>query len=147
MKKINRFLLSISLFLASTSVVKAVSTAPSPPSGSSTGNSVFGTIQPPAGVDKYGGVEEGGLILFISNGIRLVTTVAGIWVMLNFLLAGWKFITDSGSSKAQTEASTMMTNSIIGLAIVVGAYTIAAIAGLVFFGDASYILNPQIQGV
>jgi len=141
MKKINRLFLSISLFLASTSIVKAVS-----PSPASTSKSIFGTINPPAGVDKYGGVEEGGMLLFISNGIRLVTTVAGIWVMLNFLLAGWKFIT-SGESKAQAEASTMMTNSVIGLAIIVGSYTIAAIAGLVFFGDASYILNPKIQGV
>jgi hypothetical protein len=145
MKKINRLFLSISLFLASTKIVKAIT--PHPTSAPATSTSIFGTINPPAGVDKYGGVEEGGLVLFISNGIRLVTTVAGIWVMLNFLLAGWKFITDSGSSKAQTEASTMMTNSIIGLAIIVGSYTIAAIAGLVFFGDASYILNPKIQGI
>ena len=142
MKKINRLILSVSLFLASTNIVKAVS-----PSPVSTSKSIFGTINPPAGVDKYGGVEEGGLLLFISNGIKLVTTVAGIWVMLNFLLAGWKFISGSGESKSQSEASTMMTNSVIGLAIIVGSYTIAAIAGLVFFGDASYILNPKIQGV
>jgi hypothetical protein len=87
------------------------------------------------------------LLLFASNGIRLATTVAGVWVMLNFILAGWKYITSSGDSKAHTDASHMMTNSVIGLAIIVGSYTLAAIIGLVFFGDAAYILNPKIQGV
>lgn len=143
MKKIYKLFLSTVLFLGSTKIVQAVS--PSPASGS--GSSVFGTIQPPKGVDKYGGLEQGGLILFASNGIRLATTVAGVWVMLNFILAGWKYITESDSSKAASEASTMMTNSMIGLAIIVGSYTLAAIAGLVFFGDASYILNPKITGV
>ncbi|MFZ5438294.1 MAG: hypothetical protein ACOZAK_04560 [Patescibacteria group bacterium] len=135
MKKLNQLFFSLAFFLASTQIVNAQ------------GSSIFGTIKPPAGVDKYGDIQSGGLLLFASNGIRLATTVAGVWVMLNFILAGWKYITSSGDSKAASEASTMMTNSIIGLAIIVGSYTLAAIAGLVFFGDATYILNPKITGV
>ena len=32
----------------------------------------------------------------------------------------------------------------IGLAIIVGAYTLAAIIGLIFFGDATFILSPEL---
>lgn len=142
MKKINRIFLSLGLFLAS---VKIANAAPSP--APAAGSSVFGSIKPPQGVDKYGDLQSGGLLQFASNGIRLATTVAGVWVMLNFILAGWKYITSSGDSKAHTEASHMMTNSVIGLAIIVGSYTLAAIVGLVFFGDATFILNPKLQGV
>ncbi|MBT4124102.1 MAG: hypothetical protein HN981_02705 [Candidatus Pacebacteria bacterium] len=141
MKKLTRFILTTPLFLTISSVINAQS----PPSGSS----VFGTINPPAGVDKYNAASSGGigLILFASNGIKIATTVAGVWVMLNFILAGWKYVVSSGDSKAHSEATTMMTNSVIGLAIIVGSYTIAAIFGLIFFGDATYILNPQLEGV
>lgn len=116
-------------------------------------NDIFGTIDAPAGVAKYNTAALGetgsdiGLILFLSNIIRIATVVAGIWVMINFILAGWSYITSAGDSKAATDASAKMTNSLIGLAIIIGSYTLAAIIGLVFFGDASYILNPQITGV
>lgn len=109
---------------------------------------IFGTIEAPAGVAKYNEQAGGiGLILFASNLIRVATIVAGIWVMINFILAGWMYITSSGDSKANSEASSKMTNSIIGLVIIVAAYTIAALLGLIIFGDASYIINPKIQGV
>jgi hypothetical protein len=110
---------------------------------------IFGTIEPPAGVEKYDAASGGksGLILFLSNIIRIGTVVAGIWVMVNFILAGWTYITSSGDAKAHGEASNKMTYSLIGIAIIVGAYTLAAVIGLVIFGDAGYILNPQFTGV
>lgn len=150
MKKLAHLILHFSLFLGSAPFFSVFAQAQKPNSGMSQKNSsVFGTIEPPAGVDKYNAASSGGIgiLLFISNGIRLSTTVAGIWVMLNFILAGWKYITSSGDSKAHTEASSMMTHSIMGLAIIVGAYTLAAIVGLVFFGDATYILNPKFEGI
>ncbi|HEX9817328.1 MAG TPA: hypothetical protein VGA89_00310 [Patescibacteria group bacterium] len=114
-----------------------------------TSTTIFGTIQAPAGVDRYNLADESGigLITFISNLIRVATVVAGVWVMINFILAGWKYIIGSGDSKAPSEASQMMTNSLIGLAIIVGAYTLAAVIGLIFFGDATFIISPQLRGV
>ena len=110
---------------------------------------IFGTIEPPAGVEKYDAASGGksGLILFLSNLIRIGTVVAGIWVMVNFILAGWTYITSSGDAKAHGDASNKMTYSLIGIAIIVGAYALAAVIGLVIFGDAGYILNPQFTGV
>lgn len=149
MKKIikSALLAANTLALSATSALAAVE-GPLGPAGSPPEETdAFGTIEAPQGVAAYGSLAEGGLLLFVSNIIRLSTVVAGIWVMFNFILAGWKYITSAGDSKAPSEAASMMNNSLIGLAIIVGAYTIAAIIGLVFFGDPSYIINPQITGV
>lgn len=111
---------------------------------------IFGKISAPAGVDKYNakaGVGGIGLILFVSNLIRLTTVVAGIWVFINFIMAGWIYITSSGDASAHAKVSSKMTMSIMGLMIIVGAYTIAALLGLIIFGDASYILNPKLKGI
>ncbi len=111
---------------------------------------LFGTIEPPVGVEKYQsqiGPGEIGIILFVSNVIRLITIVAGIWTMLNFILAGWLYITSSGDADTGSKVSTKMINSVMGFAIVALSYTIAAIVGLLVFGDASYIINPQLTSV
>ena len=36
--------------------------------------------------------------------------------------------------------------SLIGMAVIVGAYALAAVAGLLLFGEANAILSPQITG-
>lgn len=113
-------------------------------------SSVFGNIQAPKGVAEYdakAGAGQIGLLLFISNIIRLGTIIAGIWVMINFILAGWDYVFSSGDPKAHTNATNKMINSLIGLIIIVSAYTIAGLIGAIFFGDASYIISPKIQGV
>ena len=116
---------------------------------SGTDDEIFGTIEPPAGVSQYDAASggQGGLILFLSNIIRIGTVVAGVWVMVNFILAGWTYITSSGDAKAHSEATSKMTFSIVGIVIIVAAYTVAAVIGLVVFGDATYILNPRFTGV
>lgn len=144
-KRLLTALLSIeSAVMISPAVVRGASPTPS-----STNESVFGTIQAPAGVAQYNAAAGGGigLVTFISNLIRVATVIAGIWVMINFIMAGWAYITGSGDSKAHSDASAKMTYSMIGLAVIVGAYTIAALVGLIFFGDASYIINPRFEGV
>lgn len=112
---------------------------------------VFGTIDAPAGVEKYNsspGAAGGlGIMVFISNIIRFSTIIAGIWVFINFILAGWIYITSAGDKGAGAKVSEKMTMSIMGLMIIVGAYTIAALLGLIIFGDASYILNPKLKGI
>lgn len=114
------------------------------------GEDVFGTIDAPVGVAKYNAAagENGiGLITFISTIIRIATIVAGVWVMFNFILAGWTYITSNGDSKANSDVVNKITYSVIGLVIIVASYTLAALVGLVLFGDAGYILNPSFTGV
>jgi len=111
---------------------------------------VFGTVNPPPGVAAFdaaaGGGENIGLLLFASNLIRIVTVIAGIWVLFNFIMAGFTYINSSGDSGAHKKVMEQLSMSVIGLVLIVAAYTIAALVGLLVFGDASYILNPQICG-
>lgn len=114
------------------------------------GENIFGTIEAPPGVDKWQEeVGEGniGIFLFVSQIIKLITIAAGIWTMFNFILAGWIYITSSGDSSAGEKVSTKMTNSVIGLVIVALSYSIAALLGLIIFGDADFFLNPTLQTI
>lgn len=112
-------------------------------------SSIFGSINPPAGVDKFNQAAGGeiGIIIFLSSLIRLATIVAGIWVMINFILAGWTYITNPGDSSVNEKVSKKLINSVIGLAIVALAYTIAAAIGYIIFGDAGYIINPELTTI
>lgn len=105
---------------------------------------IIGTVNPPQGVQQYGDVSQGGLILFVSNIIKLLTIVGGIWVLFNFILAGYTYITSQGESSAATKVKDQITSSVIGLIIIVVSYTIIALLSLLLFGDAGFILNPKI---
>lgn len=130
-----------SLVFTTTKQVLAVS--------SPTSNRIFGTINAPAGVEQYNDSAESkiGVILFASNMLRFATVIAGIVVMANFIMAGWIYITSNGDSAAHGKVSSKLTTSVIGLMLIVGSYTIAALIGLIIFGDVSYILNPTFEGV
>ena len=114
--------------------------------------SVFGEVSPPPGVADYdeaaklAGGSDIGLILFLSNLIRIITIAGGIFVMANILYAGWIYISSSGDASAHEKVTNTVTYSVVGLAIIVGSYAAAALAGAIFFGDANFILNPTICG-
>lgn len=114
-------------------------------------DSIFGKISPPPGVADYdaqaaiAGVDIG-LILFLSNLIRLITIVGGLFVMVNMIYAGWIYLSSSGDKGAHEKVVNTVTFSVIGLAIIVGSYAIAGVVGMIFFGDATFILSPKICG-
>lgn len=113
---------------------------------------VFGKIDAPAGVAELNtqAGEDGsniGLLIFISNMIKFASIVAGIWVMFNFIFAGFTYVTASGDSGAYSKIGEKLSLSVTGLLLIVAAYTIAGIIGLLIFGDATYIINPQIPTV
>ena len=112
--------------------------------------SIFGTIKNPLGdtfteAAGYGSVQ-GGLGLLITNLIRLVTVGAGIWFLVNLLVAGTMYIGSNGEAEKITIAWAKIWQSLIGLLIIVSALTLTAIISKVFFGDYSTILNPVIYG-
>lgn len=108
----------------------------------------IGTIKKPQGLEAFdtaaGGGENIGLLIFISNLVKVGTVIAGIWVMFNIIFAGWMYITSSGDSGVHGKVKDSITNSIIGLIVMVAAYTIVAMIGLLLFGRADYFLNPTI---
>ena len=113
---------------------------------------VFGQIDAPAGVSELNNQAGAagnniGLLIFISNMIKLASVIAGIWVMFNFIFAGFTYITANGDSSAYSKIGEKLSLSVSGLVLIVAAYTIAGILGLIIFGDATYIINPQIPTV
>lgn len=110
--------------------------------------SIVGTVEnplPPA----YRGVtaaQGGGLILFLTNILRLVFVVAGIFVFVNLILAGFQFMGAGGDAKAVEKAWGKIWQSLLGLILVVGSFALAALFGYLLFGDAGYILSPKIYG-
>lgn len=109
---------------------------------------IIGTIEKPPGVAAFDAATNDpdgiGLLIFISNLIRVGTILAGIWVLFNIVLAGWMYISGSGDSGQHAKVRDSITNSVIGLIVIVSAYTIAALIGLLFFGEANYFLNPTL---
>ena len=112
-------------------------------------NDIIGEIKPPSWLSKHGATEVGenfGLINFFSNALRLLTVVAGLWGVLNLILAGYGFISSGGDQEKIQSAQSKIWNSLIGLIIIAASFTIAAIIGWIFFGDAGIILNPKVYG-
>lgn len=139
-KRILSIILVAALFFAGTSIIRAAD------------ESVFGTIEAPDGVAKFN-AEAGadannvGLLLFVSNVIRLISIVGGIVVLFNFVFAGFTYITANGDSAAMSKIGEKLSLSVTGLILIVASYTIAGIIGLIVFGDATYIINPQIPTI
>lgn len=110
-------------------------------------DAVFGEIEAPPGVADYDKAAGGiGLVLFLSNLIKIVTLAGGIFVMLNIIYAGWIYISSNGDASAHQKVADTVTYSVIGLAIIVSSYAAAALAGAIFFGDSTFIINPVICG-
>ena len=119
--------------------------------GDNIGQSVIGGVTPPKSIstlNRLAGQKESatigiGLILFLSRVLRLFTIVTGMFVIANVILAAYAYIIESGSD-VKEKVKERFTMTAIGLAIIVGAYTLAAIIGLIFFGDATFILSPEL---
>lgn len=113
---------------------------------SSTGlDKVFGQVKEPPGVAAFNSGGNIGIIAFASVLIRTATIVAGVWVMINFILAGYTYITSQGDTGAHKKVQEKLTNSVLGLVLIVGSYTLTALISWLLFGDPGFILSPTIQ--
>jgi len=107
-------------------------------------NSFFGQINPPPGVDKYSSSHGEGLIKLLNNLLKLAVVGTGLFALLNFIIAGYGFMTAGGEPQKINNAWAKIWQSLVGLLISAGSFTIAAIAGKLIFGDYGAILNPKI---
>ncbi len=108
-------------------------------------NDIWGTVQPPVGGLTGDGLDP--IVKLFNTGLSIVMAIAGVWVLINFIIAGFKYITAGGDSKNIAEANKKITLSVVGLIIIVAAPVIAAIIGIVFFGDANAVLRFKIKGI
>lgn len=106
---------------------------------------IFGQINPPPGVGKYGlGLEGPGL--FVSNIVKLLIVCAGIYAVFNLVLAGYAFMSAGGDPKKIEGAWAKIWQTLLGLAIAAGAIVLAAIFGQFIFGDPTALLRLRIFG-
>lgn len=109
----------------------------------------LGTLDKPPGVEQWTdssglGVDESPILFFASKIIDIIAIIAGIWAFLNIVVAGYTYITSQGNAAANEKVRNLLTQSAIGILIIVLAYTAGGLLGLIFFGDASFILEPTI---
>lgn len=65
----------------------------------------------------------------ISNIIAVLTISAGLWFILQFILGAWGWLTAGGDKSALENAQKKITNSLIGLVIVVAAIFLVDLIG------------------
>lgn len=84
----------------------------------------------------------------ISNIVGFLTIVAGLWFLIQFMLGAVSWISAGGDKGKVKEAKDKITQSVIGLAIVVAAYAIAGLVGRILglnfldIGTALNLINP-----
>ncbi len=105
-------------------------------------DSLFGTIKPPSFISP----DPSGMITLFNNILRLLIVGAGIYALLNFILAGYSFMNASGDPKKVELAWAKIWQSIIGLVIIVVSFALAALIGKLLFGSPTAILQPKIYG-
>ncbi|MBP7768520.1 hypothetical protein KA082_01670 [Candidatus Woesebacteria bacterium] len=121
------------------------------PTGEACGSSQLGKVVLPDSIRKMNAsastnVRGIGIFVFINSLVRVFIIICGIWTLFNFLYSGYLLIAAQSDTKVYQEVKDKVTMTMIGLGIIAGAYMIAALIGLIFFGDAGFILNPQLQG-
>ena len=108
---------------------------------------IIGKVAPPPGVSSYGADgNPSGLITLLNNVLRLMIIVAGIFALINFILAGYSFMSAAGDPKKIELAWAKIWQSIVGLLIIVGSFALAALVGWLIFKDPGAILKPVIYG-
>lgn len=109
-------------------------------------DSVFGHVSPPYSGNSYPS-NVGGLIIFFTNVVRLFFVIAGLFIFIKIILAGFAYITAGGEPKKLEQAWANIWQSIVGALIMVSAFAISAIIGQLLFGNPLFILKPTLYGV
>jgi len=108
--------------------------------------SIFGNINPPEGVSDYitkAGSGGDALFLFINNSIKMAGVIAGIYAVIQFIMAGYTYISANGDPKMTEKAWTMIWQSMLGLLVIGASFILAAVVGKL---TGINPLEPQIYG-
>lgn len=110
---------------------------------------IFGEISKPSVFSGYDliSTEGKGLSNLLSSILAIIITLAGIFVLVNFILAGYAYLSANNQPQKLAAAGNKMLQSLIGLLIIAAGYVIAAAVGYIFFQDAGFLLNPIFQSI
>ena len=101
---------------------------------------IFGTISNPT---SYASDKGSGLFTLISNILKFAGVIAGLFFVVQIIMAGFSYISANGDPKKAELAWAKIWQSIIGLVIVASAFIIASVVGKIF---GINILDFQIYG-
>ena len=105
---------------------------------------LFGTVTPPEGLQGFGTEPGVAIGRFINLGLRILIIGAGIYSVINLILAGYAFMSAGDDPKKVAGAWQKIWQTLLGLAFAAGAFVLAGIFGQLIFGDATFLLNPTI---
>lgn len=106
---------------------------------------LIGTVRDPITGSLSGGLAN--VTSLLSSIIRAITIAAGVWALINFVLAGFGYITSGGNPEKVQNAWAKIYQSLIGLVIIMLSFALAGLLGAILFGDPTAILSPKIQGL
>jgi hypothetical protein len=109
-------------------------------------NNPFGSITAPTTALTSSNPGEA-LGKLIQLGIYILIVGAGIYALINFVLAGYAFMSAENDPKKMEGAWAKIWQTALGLAIAAGAFVLAAIFGQLIFGNPGAILNPTITPI
>ncbi len=101
---------------------------------------IFGSISNPTNYNSQGG---SGLFLLLSNIFKLAGVIAGLFFVAQLIIAGYGYLSSSGDPKKTEAAWNKITQSLIGLIIVAGAFILTSVVGSILNIN---IIEPIIYG-
>ena len=108
-------------------------------------NSPFGSVKLPDQITATYGTDAGAAIgKFLNFTLRAMIVGAGVYALINLLVAGYSFMAAGEDPKKIAGAWSKIWQTLLGLAFAAGAFVLAAIFGQLIFGDPTFILNPRI---
>ncbi|MBN1168702.1 hypothetical protein JXA63_02310 [Candidatus Woesebacteria bacterium] len=102
---------------------------------------IWGNIARP---DFLTGDVQTGIGPLLNTIMWTMIVIAGIYALINFIIAGYDFMSAGGDPGKVANAWSRIWQTIIGLIVSAGAFVIAAIVGWLVFGDWDFIINPVI---
>jgi len=107
---------------------------------------IFGPIPRPNALDNFGSVDPG-LGKFLNLTMKILVVGAGVYALINLLLAGYAFMAAGDEPKKIESAWAKIWQTMIGLVFVAGAFVLAAIFGLLIYGDTRALLTPTLPTI
>ncbi len=99
----------------------------------------------PFGKDPGDGIT--GIAKIVSSVIGLMTIAAGIWFLFQFITGGINWIGAGGDKSKLQSARDRLTNSFVGLIVVVAGWAILALAGTFFGVDFTLSTGQLLQQI
>ena len=100
-------------------------------------------IGPVTNPTKYGGTGGQGLFTFLGNILKLAGTIAGIYMVVQLIIAGFTYISANGDEKKTLLAWNQIWQSILGMIIIASAFVIASVVERL---TGIKIISPVIYG-